>query len=31
VPRIGIDVIMALSQDFFEHPRAAFWNLYFDP
>jgi len=28
---IGIDVIMALSHDYFEHARAAFWNLYLEP
>ena len=28
---IGIDVGLALTQDYFEHARAAFWNLYLDP
>jgi cytosine/adenosine deaminase-related metal-dependent hydrolase len=28
---IGIDVGLALTQDYFEHVRAAFWNLYLDP
>ena len=27
---IGIDVGVALPQDYFEHIRAAFWNLYLD-
>jgi cytosine/adenosine deaminase-related metal-dependent hydrolase len=28
---IGIDVIMALSHDYFEHARSAFFNLYLEP
>jgi len=28
---VGIDVNVALTQDFFEHARAAFWNLYLSP
>lgn len=28
---IGIDVGVALTQDYFEHVRAGFWNLYLDP
>ena len=28
---IGIDVGVALTQDYFEHVRAAFWSLYLDP
>ena len=28
---IGIDVTVALTQDYFEHARAAFWNLYLSP
>ena len=28
---IGIDVPLALPIDYFEHTRAAFWNLYLDP
>jgi len=28
---IGIDVGVALTADYFEHIRAAFWNLYLDP
>jgi len=28
---IGIDVNMVLTQDYFEHARAAFWNLYLSP
>lgn len=28
---IGIDVGVALTQDYFEHVRAAFWNMYLDP
>lgn len=28
---IGIDVPVVLTNDYFEHVRAAFWNLYLDP
>jgi len=28
---IGIDVNLVLNQDYFEHARAAFWNLYLSP
>jgi len=28
---IGIDVNLVLTQDYFEHARAAFWNLYLSP
>lgn len=28
---VGIDVNVALGQDYFEHARAAFWNLYLSP
>ena len=28
---VGIDVNVALTQDYFEHARAAFWNLYLSP
>ncbi|HSL21032.1 MAG TPA: amidohydrolase family protein [Vicinamibacterales bacterium] len=28
---IGIDVPIVLTNDYFEHARAAFWNLYLDP
>ena len=28
---IGIDVNVALAQDYFEHARAAFWSLYLSP
>ena len=28
---VGIDVNLALNQDYFEHARAAFWNLYLSP
>jgi cytosine/adenosine deaminase-related metal-dependent hydrolase len=28
---IGIDVSLALTGDYFEHVRAALWNLYLDP
>ncbi len=28
---VGIDVNIALTQDYFEHARAAFWNLYLSP
>lgn len=28
---IGIDVTVALAQDYFEHARAAFWSLYLSP
>ena len=28
---IGIDVTVALNQDYFEHCRAAFWSLYMSP
>ena len=28
---IGIDVNVALTQDYFEHARAAFWSLYLSP
>lgn len=28
---IGIDVGLALTQDYFEHVRGAFWNLYMNP
>ena len=28
---IGIDVNVVLTQDYFEHARAAFWNLYLSP
>jgi cytosine/adenosine deaminase-related metal-dependent hydrolase len=28
---IGIDVNLVLTQDYFEHARSAFWNLYLSP
>lgn len=28
---VGIDVNLVLNQDYFEHARAAFWNLYLSP
>ncbi|MGY8994700.1 MAG: amidohydrolase family protein, partial [Rhodospirillales bacterium] len=28
---IGIDVNLVLTQDYFEHARAAFWSLYLSP
>lgn len=28
---IGVDVSLALTQDYFEHVRAGFWNLYLSP
>jgi cytosine/adenosine deaminase-related metal-dependent hydrolase len=28
---VGIDVNLVLTQDYFEHARAAFWNLYLSP
>ena len=28
---VGIDVNLVLTQDYFEHTRAAFWNLYLSP
>jgi len=28
---IGIDVGMSLTEDYFEHVRAAFWSLYLEP
>lgn len=28
---VGIDVNLVLTQDYFEHARAAFWSLYLEP
>lgn len=28
---VGIDVSLVLTQDYFEHARAAFWSLYLEP